>query len=155
MMWVMDVPPVVEPPQDSLPPLPNPPPSNVDILDKICAGIVAISGLCTGLAVFFITGLLSMMGGASSGDPSMDPMMQGYQRFMGAIMFACLAFAGLEFVIAYGLWKKRKWAFIAAIALYTLSALGSSKNALLALVSVAIVVYCAFRISGNFGPRPI
>lgn len=141
-----------------LPPLSNPP-SNTEMLDKICAGAAGVMGLCTGAAAVVGSLVGSLMLGlptkASAGtdDPSAS-FIGDYGRFMVGIMAAFVVGAILQIVVAFGLWNHRKWAFIAAIPVYGLCLLGSAKSVIGAVLSLAIVVYAILRLTGNLGPRP-
>lgn len=75
---------------------------------------------------------------------------------LGGILIAFLAC--FSFFIGIGIYRSRRWAFVAGALWYGLGVLcgsgGKEDGALMTLVSIGVCVYCILRLAGKLGNTP-
>jgi hypothetical protein len=122
-------------------------------LDRFCA-IASLGG-----AVFAIlAGMIatSVISGITA-RPFFAPVGDGYAPAATLVTgsLATLFVLALVFLLAgFGLWRSERRGFVFAILGFGICALTSSATGL-AILAVAILIYCVLRVTGNLGPKPI
>ena len=77
----------------------------------------------------------------------------GAGLFGGLIVAACI----LGIINGFGIFKSARWGFIMGIALSAVHIILSisSVNFISIIIAVATIIYCAMRLTGNLGPKPM
>ncbi len=137
-------------------------PNQPFVPDLVIGIILIIFSACGIIAGLFLGGMSAVVATNSAEIASGGGITAGDARTAGGIMGLLSIFVVvicvLQIIVAVGIIKGARWAFIAAIVLNAISVITSlinfqTQNILSIVISAAMIIYCSMRLTGNLGPK--